>query len=70
MNCNYEQLENEFKRQIRLCSGLGKSKQISIMAKYWAEEGDPDGFTKNILNLIEESYTNGENNEEKNNKLD
>lgn len=35
MDINAKQLAEEFKRQVRLCSGLGREKQLQILLDYW-----------------------------------
>lgn len=35
MNMNTEQIELEFVRQVRLCSGLGREKMELILCMFW-----------------------------------
>ena len=49
---SYEQIEAEFQRQARLCSGIGAERQLEIVSQFWEgtlkRVGNGDGFDYEI----------------------
>jgi len=48
----FEQIESEFQRQIRLCSGIGAEDQLRLVARFWngtiKRTGDGQGYDYEI----------------------
>ena len=53
-----EQLIEEFKRQVKLCSGLGKVEQELIVREFWVKE-NPEKFTKSVMSMCDIKTANG-----------
>jgi hypothetical protein len=46
-----EQIAQEFRRQVRLCSGLGKAFQLIIVNEHWEKsDREAEMFTKKFVN--------------------
>lgn len=60
-----EQIKQEFKRQVRLCSGLGRKQMICIVNRYFDENIDLTDFDHERLPKLDKVYNDGLNREQR-----
>jgi len=47
MNISNEEIEKEFARQVKLCSGIGKLRQVQLLMDFWIIK-DPEPIMKSL----------------------
>lgn len=58
MDLTEEQIENEFRRQVKLCSGIGHAKQLKILREFWKKQ-NPESWMVELLKIMEDYRSTG-----------